>query len=68
MNSTSMETVSTAKEAIMHDINIYPTPEEQRLLEQKAAEKGMNIEDFVAWLLRQALTQTDRQVREIVKN
>ena len=52
----------------MHDVYIHPSPEEQQLLQKKAAEKGMTIEEFVAWLLNQALTQADTQVRHIVKN
>lgn len=64
----STETVLTAKESFMHDVYIYPSPEEQRLLEQKASEHNMTVDDFVAWLLRQALNHTDQQIRQIVKN
>lgn len=50
------------------DINIYPTAAEARLLEQKAAERGMSTDEFVAWLLREALTQADNNIRAIVKH
>ncbi len=50
------------------DINIYPTPAEQQLLAQKAAEQGMSMDEFVAWLLRQALNDTDNSIRDIIKH
>lgn len=50
------------------DINIYPTPAEQRLLSQKAAEYGMSVEEFVAYVLRQALTETNTSIRHITKH
>lgn len=51
-----------------HDINIYPTPAEQRLLAKKAAEYGMSIDEFVAYVLRQALTETSTNIRHIIKH
>ncbi len=50
------------------DINIYPTAAETRLLEQKALEQGMSVDEFVAWLIRQALTKTDADLKNIVKH
>lgn len=50
------------------DIYIYPTPAEQRLLEQKAAARGMSIDEFVAWALRQALADTDTDLQLIIKH
>ena len=38
-----------------NDVYIHPTPAEQRLLERKAAEYGVSVDEFVAWGLRQAL-------------
>lgn len=52
----------------MHDIMIYPTPHEQRLLQQKADEHGMSVDEFVAYLIRQAITQSTTTIRNIVKN
>lgn len=50
------------------DIYLYPTAAEQRLLAQKAAEYGMSLDEFIAWLLRQALNETDSNIRDIVKH
>lgn len=50
-----------------HDINIYPTEAERLLLTKKADEVGMNIDEFVAYILRQALTETSTNIHYIVK-
>lgn len=52
----------------MPDVNIYPTPVEQLLLERKAAEHGVSVDEFVAWALRQALAKTDKDLKLIVKH
>lgn len=52
----------------MPDIHIYPTPAEQRLLESKAAEHGISVDEFVAWALRQALAETNKDLQLIVKH
>lgn len=48
------------------DVLIYPSQEELRLLKSKAQQKGMSVEQYVSWLLRQAITKTDTQLRHIV--
>lgn len=52
----------------MPDIIIRPSPSERALLEQKAAEHGMDIQEFVTWLLQQSLNETDTSLRNITKN
>lgn len=52
----------------MPDVNIYPTPAEQSLLERKAAEHGVSVDEFVAWALRQALAETNKDLQLIVKH
>lgn len=53
----------------MHrDINIYPTPSEVQLLERRASECGMSVDEFVAWLLRRALTETNSDINRIIKH
>ena len=52
----------------MNDIMIYPTPHEQRLLQQKAAEHGMTVQEFVAYLIREAINQSTVKIRTMVKN
>ncbi|WP_201585251.1 hypothetical protein [Psychrobacter sp. HII-4] len=51
-----------------NDIYIHPTPAEQRLLEQQATARGMSINEFVAWALRQALADTDTDLQLIIKH
>lgn len=51
-----------------NDVYIHPTPAEQRLLERKAAEYGVSVDEFVAWGLRQALTETDKELQLIIKH
>ena len=50
-----------------NDIYIHPTPVEQRLLERKAAEHGVSVGEFIAWALRQALAEKDKELQLIVK-
>lgn len=50
------------------DVYIHPTPEEQRLLESRAASRGMSVDEFVAWALRHALAETDTDLQLIVKH
>ena len=50
------------------NVYIHPTPEEQRLLERKAAEQGVSVDEFVSWALRQALAKTDKELQLIVKH
>lgn len=50
------------------DINIYPTSAEMRLLERKALERGMSANEFVAWLLKSALTETNSDLQNIIKH
>ena len=52
----------------MKDIMIYPTPHEQRLLQQKAAEHGMTVQEFVAYVIREAINQSTVNIKTIVKN
>lgn len=52
----------------MNDIMIYPTPHEQRLLQQKADEYGMTVQEFIAYLIREAITQSNTKIKAIVKN
>ena len=52
----------------MNDIMIYPTPHEQRLLQQKAAEHGMAVQEFVAYVIREAINQSTVKIKTIVKN
>ena len=49
------------------DISIYPSQAEQQLLEQKAAEYGMSIDEFVTWLINSALAETDNSIHQIIK-
>lgn len=51
-----------------NDVYIHPTPAEQRLLERKAAEHELSVDEFVAWSLRQALAKTDKDLKLIVKH
>ena len=51
-----------------NDIYIYPTPVEQLLLERKAAEHGVSVDEFIAWALRQALAETDKELQLIFKH
>ena len=50
------------------DISIYPTPYEAQLLEQRATECGMSVDEFIAWLLRRALTETNSDIQNIIKH
>lgn len=50
------------------DINIYPTPSEAQLLERKALEHGMSVDEFVAWLIKNALTETNSDLQNIIKH
>ena len=52
----------------MKDITLYPTPHEQRLLQQKADEYGMSINDFVAYLIRKAIEESNAKIKTIVKH
>ena len=52
----------------MNDIMIYPTPHEQRLLQRKAAEHGMTVQEFVAYVIREAINQSTVKIKTIVKN
>lgn len=51
-----------------HDINIYPTASEARLLERTALEHGMSVDEFVAWLIRTALIETNSDLQNIIKH
>ncbi|WP_286707801.1 hypothetical protein [Psychrobacter sp. UBA2514] len=51
-----------------NDVYIHPTSAEQRLLERKAAEYGVSVDEFVAWALRQALAETDKELQLIIKH
>lgn len=41
---------------MLNNIIIYPTAYEHKLLEQKAEQNGMYIQEYIAYVLRQALT------------
>lgn len=50
------------------DVEIYPTPAEQRLIERRAAERGMSVDEFVSRALRLALAETDTDLQDIIKH
>ncbi len=50
------------------DISIYPTPNEAQMLERKALEHGMSVDEFVVWLIRTALTKTNSDLQNIIKH
>ncbi|WP_156623568.1 hypothetical protein [Faucicola atlantae] len=50
----------------MNDVIIYPTPHEQRLLQQKADENGMTVQEFIAYLIREAIGQSTVKIKTLV--
>lgn len=51
-----------------NDVYIHPTPAERRLIEQQAAARGISVDEFVAWALRQAMAETNTDLQLIIKH
>lgn len=49
-------------------IELTPVPAEDQLLTQKAAERGMDVDEFTTWLVNQSLSRTKADISHIVKN
>lgn len=40
---------------MLNDINIYPTLEEQKLLQERAAQHNMYLAEFITYIIRKEL-------------
>lgn len=49
------------------DIEIIPSAAEDALLTQKAAERGMDTDEFTTWLVKQSLARTNVDISHIIK-
>jgi len=42
---------------MINNVNLYPTIKEQKLLKQKAAQNNMTVEEFIALVIRKAISE-----------
>ena len=64
MNSPSNYYVTT----FYKFLSLQDVPQIQQDLEQKADEHGMTVQEFVAYLIREAINQSTVKIRTMVKN
>ncbi|WP_180958141.1 plasmid mobilization protein [Psychrobacter sp. 4Bb] len=44
---------------MLNNVDLYPTPHEQELLQQKAAQHNMSVTEFIAAVIRKAISDKD---------
>lgn len=52
----------------MHEIDLILSTNEKSFFEQKAAKHGMTVQEFIAYLIREAINQSTVKIRTMVKN
>ena len=52
----------------MHETDLIFSNNEKSFFEQKADEHGMTVQEFVAYLIREAINQSTVKIRTMVKN
>ena len=49
------------------DIEMTPSAAEKQLIEKKAAERGMDVDEFTTWLIDQSLSRTTTDISHHIK-